>query len=381
MIYLDNAATTYPKPESVYKNVMEAMTEYGANPGRGSHQMAIKGARVIYETRELLAQLFNLDDPMNAILTFNATDSLNLAIKGILKKGDHVVTTAMEHNSVLRPIKEIEGIGVENTIVPCGPDGRVNVKDIEDAIKSNTKMVVTTHVSNLTGTIFPIEEIGKMCKNKKVLYLVDASQSAGVLDIDLKKQNIDLLAMPGHKGLLGPQGTGVLLVNSEVEIKQLKEGGTGSESSKLYQPKFYPDKLEAGTHNLPGIAGLNAGLKYILNEGTKSICSHEKKVLELFVDELRKIHKIKIYGPESISYRSGVVPINIEGIDSSELAYILDTEYNIAVRPGLHCAPLAHKTIGTDKIGAVRFSVGPFTKEEEILSTVNALKEIVKNNN
>lgn len=376
MIYLDNAATTYPKPKSVYKNVMDAMTKYGANPGRGSHAMAIEGARVIYETRELLAELFNLDDPMKVILTFNATDGLNMAIKGILRPGDHVVTTAMEHNSVLRPIKELENIGVENTIVSCSHEGKINVQDIEAAIKTNTRMVVTTHVSNLTGTIFPIEKIGEMCKRRNVLYLVDGSQSAGVLEIDMQKQHIDFLAVPGHKGLLGPQGTGALLINSDAEIKELKEGGTGSESSNPHQPNFYPDKLEAGTHNLPGIAGLNAGLKYILNKGTKSILSHEKNILETFINEMRKNRKIVIYGPEDINDRSGVVPVNIAGMDSSEVAYILDTEYNIAVRPGLHCAPLAHKTIGTENIGAVRFGIGPFTKRSDVIAAVKALNEI-----
>jgi cysteine desulfurase family protein len=376
MIYLDNAATTYPKPKTVYKSVMDAMTRYGANPGRGSHAMAIEGARVIYETRELLAELFNLDDPMRVILTFNATDGLNMAIKGILKPGDHVVTTAMEHNSVLRPIKEMENNGVENTIVSCSNEGKINVEDIEAAIKSNTRMVVTTHVSNLTGTIFPIEKIGEICKKRNVLYLVDGSQSAGVLEIDMIKQHIDFLAVPGHKGLLGPQGTGALLINNDAVIKELKEGGTGSESSNPHQPDFYPDKLEAGTHNLPGIAGLNAGLKYILNKGTKSILNHEKNILETFINEMRKNPKIVIYGPEDISDRSGVVPINIEGMDSSEVAYILDTEYNIAVRPGLHCAPLAHKAIGTENIGAVRFGVGPFTKRTDVMAAVKALNEI-----
>ncbi|MEL7649522.1 MAG: aminotransferase class V-fold PLP-dependent enzyme [Sedimentibacter sp.] len=376
MIYLDNAATTYPKPKQVYQSVMDAMTKYGANPGRGSHAMAIEGARVIYETRELLCQLFNLEDPMRVIFTFNATDGLNMAIKGILRQGDHVVTTSMEHNSVLRPISELEKYGVEHTIVQCAPDGTVNVNDIENAIKSNTRLVVTTHVSNLTGTIFPIEKIGEMCRRRSVLYLVDGSQSAGVMEIDMQRQKIDLLAVPGHKGLLGPQGTGALLINTDAEIRQLKEGGTGSESSSMYQPNFYPDKLEAGTHNLPGIAGLNASLKYILNKGTKSILKHEKSILELFINEMKKNPKIKIYGPEDIDLRCGVVPVNIEGKDSSEVAYILDTEYNIAVRPGLHCAPLAHKTIGTDKIGAVRFGVGPFTTKADVMAAVKALNEI-----
>ena len=376
MIYLDNAATTFPKPTAVYQNVMDAMKNYGANPGRGSHAMAIKGAKVIYETRELLAQLFNLDDPLRVIFTFNATDGLNLAIKGLLKPGDHVITTSMEHNSVLRPVTELQKKGVEVTIISCGLDGNVNVIDIENAIKSNTKLIITTHVSNLTGNIFPIEEIGNMCKLHHIPYLLDAAQSAGVLDIDVKKYNIDFLAVPGHKGLLGPQGTGALIINSDIQMDQLKEGGTGSESSSLNQPNFYPDKYESGTLNLPGIAGLNAGLKYIINRGTKSIYSHEKDMLDLFIKEIKKNPKIKIYGPENICDRCGVVPVNIIGVDSSEVSYLLDTKYNIAVRSGLHCAPLAHKTIGTEKIGAVRFSVGPFTKETEIFAAVKALNEI-----
>ena len=376
MIYLDNAATSFPKPSSVYESVMKAMKVYGANPGRGSHAMAIEGARIIYETRELLADLFNLDDPLRVIFTFNATDSLNMAIKGILKRGDHVVTTEMEHNSVLRPIKELEKSGVENTIVKCGTDGSINVYDLEKAIRDNTKLIVTTHVSNLTGTIFPAEEIGKVCRAYKIPYLLDASQSAGVFTIDMKKYNISFLAVPGHKGLLGPQGTGALLLNSDIEVKQLKEGGTGSQSASLDHPNFYPDKLEAGTHNLPGIAGLNAGLKYILKRGTESIYSHEKNLLDIFITELKKNPKIKIYGPESIEDRIGVVPINIEGMDSSEVANILDREYGIAVRPGLHCAPLAHKAIGTEKLGAVRFGVGPFNKKKDIMAAVKALKEL-----
>lgn len=376
MIYLDNAATSYPKPNTVYQNVMKAMTEYGANPGRGSHAMAIEGAKVIYETRELIAQLFNLEDPLNVIFTFNATDSLNLAIKGLLKPGDHVITTSMEHNSVLRPVTELQKKGVENTIVGCDREGKIRAEDLEKEIRPNTRLIVTTHVSNLTGTILPVEEIGNLCRKYKIPYLVDASQSAGVLDIDLKKMNIDFLAFPGHKGILGPQGTGILLINSDVRLNQLKEGGTGSESSNLNHPDFYPDKFEAGTHNLPGIAGMNAGVRYILSKGTKSIYSHEKSLLDIFINEAKKNPKIEIYGPKDINDRCGVVPVNISGMDSSEVAYMLDTNYNIAVRPGLHCAPLAHKTIGTEKIGAVRFSVGPFNTKTEILTAVKALNEI-----
>jgi cysteine desulfurase family protein len=378
MIYLDNAATTFPKPKSVINKMVDCMTRYCANPGRSSHAMAIEGAKLIYETRELVAQLFNFDDPMRVIFTYNATDSLNMAIKGFLQQGDHVITTSMEHNSVLRPIHQLRTIGVENTIVQCNNEGLININDIEMAIKSNTKLIVTTHVSNLTGSIFPISEIGKLCKKYNIAYLVDAAQSAGVLDIDMKQYNIDMLAAPGHKGLLGPQGTGVLLVGKNVDLRQLKEGGTGSESSNLSQPNFYPDKLESGTPNLPGIAGLNAGIYYILNKGLKSIYSHEKKLLDLLIDELSKNAKIEIYGPKDKNQRCCVLPLNIKGMDSSELAFVLDNQYNIAVRPGLHCAPLAHKSINTQSIGAIRLSVGPFTKRQEIIYTINALNEISK---
>lgn len=376
MIYLDNAATSFPKPESVYKGVIEAMTIYGANPGRGSHAMAIRGAKAIYETRELIAKLFNCKDPLSVIFTSNATDSLNLAIKGILKPGDHVVTTSMEHNSVLRPIFTLEKKGVQNTIVECEKDGSINIDKIEKAIKENTKLVVTTHVSNLTGTIMPIKKIGELCKKRNVVYLVDAAQSSGVLKIDLEDMNIDLLAFPGHKGLLGLQGTGGLIINSDIVLEGFKEGGTGSKSSSVYQPDFLPDKYESGTPNLPGIVGLNMGIKYILNEGQESILRHEKKIIDLFIDKLKKVDNVKIYGPRDSINRSGVVSLNIKDMDSAEVAYILDSEYEIAVRSGLHCAPLAHKTIGTENEGAVRFSFGPFNTEEEIIIAANAIKEI-----
>lgn len=376
MIYLDNAATTYPKPKIVYKSVMECMTNYCANPGRSSHSMAIRGAKNIYDTRELVASFFNFEDPLRVIFTSNATDSLNLAIKGLLKSGDHVITTSMEHNSVLRPITFLEQFGVENTIINCNKYGMIDTNEIEEAIKENTRLVVTTHVSNLTGTIFPINKIGQICKKNNIIYLLDASQSAGVIKIDMEESNIDMLAAPGHKGLLGPQGIGILLIKNGIELHELKQGGTGSESSKMTQPSFCPDKYESGTPNLPSIVGLNSGIKYILTKGLNAIYSHEKILLDIFINELKKNPKIEIYGPLDNKYRSSVVCLNIIGKDSSEVAYILDSKYNIAVRPGLHCAPLAHKTIGTDKIGAVRFSISVFTRKEEIMYAVKALNEI-----
>ncbi len=376
MIYFDNAATTFPKPASVYEAMMDCMTRYCANPGRGSHDMAIEGAKIIYETRELISEFFNNSDPMRVIFTSGATESLNLALKGVLKPGDHVITTSMEHNSVIRPIRALEKIGVENTIVECSSEGLLDIDTLVSEIRPNTKVVITTHVSNLTGSILPIKDIGRICRENNIFYVVDAAQSAGVIEIDMDECNISMLVAPGHKGLLGPQGVGILVLADNVDLKSLIEGGTGSLSSSLLQPDFYPDKLESGTPNLPGIVGLNFGIKYILNVGIKSIYSHEKKLLDTFIDEVSKNVKIEIYGAKDKNMRSGALALNIIGMDSSNVASILNDKYKIAVRPGLHCAPLAHKTIGTENIGAVRFSVGPFTTIEEIHSAINALNEI-----
>lgn len=379
MIYLDNAATSFPKPKEVSEAVYDCMMNYCANPGRSSHKLAIKGAMKIYDTREKVANFFNFDDPMRVIFTSNATQSLNIAIKGYLKKGDHVIVSAMEHNSILRPVHDLkDNSGVEVTIIKCDEEGRLDSEDVRKAIKSNTKLIAMTYVSNLTGSILPAKEIGEIAKDNGVAYLMDASQAAGVLKIDMKAMNIDMLACPGHKGLLGPEGTGVLLVGENIDLIHIVEGGTGSESHNLRQPDFYPDKLEAGTPNLPGIAGLNAGIDYINRRGLESIISHEKNLLDLLVTELRKNPKIVMYGPKDINERSGCLPINVEGVDSSEVAYILDDKYDIAVRPGKHCAPLAHETIGTEILGAVRLSVGPFSKEEDIIKAVAALNEISK---
>lgn len=378
MIYFDNAATSFPKPTIVYDRIMEVMKEYGANPGRAGHKMALKAGREIYETREILAKLFNIKNPMNVIFTFNCTDGLNLGIKGILKAGDHVVTTSMEHNSVLRPLKHLGREGVEVTIVQGDSKGRVSPSDIESAIKSNTKMIITTHVSNLTGTIMPIMEIGKIARKHGLIYMVDGAQSAGVYDIDVEKMNIDLLAFPGHKGLLGPQGTGGLYIREDLKLKELKEGGTGSASDILYQPDILPDKFESGTPNAPGIIGLGEGVKYILETGMGNIRKKEEELTSHFIEELLKIDGIKIYGPLNAKEQGAVVTLNIRDEDSSEVSYILDEEYNIGVRSGLHCAPLAHKTVGSFKQGAVRFSFGPFNTHEEIEMGVKAIKKISK---
>lgn len=378
MIYLDNAATTYPKPEKVYETIDDCMRNYCANPGRSGHKMAYKSAMVVEETRDKIARLFNIKNPMDVVYTFNATDSLNLAIKGFLKPGDHVVTTSMEHNSVLRPIMQLENIGVSHTFVNADKDGRVNPSDIETAINEKTRLIVTTHASNVVGTLVDIKFIGEIAKKHKIAYLVDASQSAGVYNINIGELNIDMLAMPGHKCLLGPQGTGVLYVNNKIRLKSQREGGTGSNSEEIIQPNLYPDKYESGTHNTPGIAGLGAGVDFILETGIDNIRRHEEELTQYFIDGVSKIENLILYGPKSAKEKAAVVAINIGDMDSGEVTFRLNSEFDIATRSGIHCAPLAHQTIGTIKQGAVRFSFGYFNTKSDVDKAIEALRIIAK---
>lgn len=379
MIYLDNAATTYPKPECVYEAIMDCMKNYCANPGRAGHKLAMKAAREIYDTRENIAKLFNVDNPMNIVFTNNATDSLNLAIKGLVKSGDHIITTSMEHNSVIRPIKALEKNNVENTVVQCDKDGFLNIEDLKSAIKPNTKLIVTTHASNVCGTLIDIKSVGEVAKENNILYLVDASQTAGVYDIDTKKINVDMIAAPGHKCLLGPQGTGILYIREGLELNILKEGGTGSKSEDLFQPNLLPDKYESGTHNTPGIVGLNQGVKFIFEEGIDNIRKHEEDLCEYMLNRLEEVPNIVIYGPKDSKKRAAVISINIGNMDSGEITFLLDSEYDIATRSGIHCAPLAHKTLGTLEQGAVRFSLGYFNTKQDIDTAIEALKQIANN--
>jgi cysteine desulfurase / selenocysteine lyase len=379
VIYLDNAATTFPKPEEVYERINEVMRKYGANPGRSGHRLALEAGRIIYDSRETVAKFFNIDNPMQLVFTSNATDALNLGVKGLLKSGDHVITSSMEHNSVLRPLKTLEKRGViELTIIECDFEGQINLADIVSAIKVNTKLIITTHASNVTGTIFPIKDIGKIASDRGIIYMVDAAQTAGLYDIDVKEMNIDLLAVAGHKSLLGPQGTGALYVKDGILLETIREGGTGSKSEHLYQPEMMPDRLECGTPNTHGIAGLAAGVEYIKRIGIENIRLHEEKLAKHFIDAISEIDQIKIYGPKDYSKRVPVISMNIGDEDSSEIGYILDEAFEIGVRPGLHCAPLAHKTIGSFEQGTVRFSIGAFTTKEEIERAIEAVKEIAK---
>lgn len=376
MAYFDNAATSYPKPKVVYDKIMEAMVEYGANPGRSGHKRALRLNREIYNTRLKISKLFNIKNPMNLVFTFNCTESLNIGIKGVLKPGDHVITTSMEHNSVLRPIAFLQKMGIKSTIVQGDTEGRINPRDIENSIRKDTKLIVTTHISNLTGTIMDIEAIGEIARKHGLLYLVDGAQSAGVYDLDMEKINIDMLAFPGHKGLLGPQGTGGLYIREGLDVASTFQGGTGSTSHSLEQPDMLPDKFESGTANGPGIVGLGAGVKYIIDMGIENIRKKEEDLTKFFIEEVRKINGVKLYGPLEKGRQAPVVSLNIKDADSSEISYILDEEYDIAVRPGLHCAPLAHKTIGTFDQGVVRFSFGYENTFEEIEYALRAINDI-----
>jgi cysteine desulfurase / selenocysteine lyase len=376
MLYFDHGATSYPKPKNVIAGMIRALEDFCANPGRAGHQSALQASREIYDAREVVAGFFNIKDPKQLIFTLNCTEALNLGIKGVLKSGDHVITTSMEHNSVLRPIKALEKEGVENTIIQCNKDGSLPLEKVDQSIQENTRLIVLTHSSNLTGTLMPIAEVGKIARERGILFLVDAAQTAGLYPIDVEKMYIDLLAAPGHKSLLGPQGSGFLYIKEGLYLKTLKEGGTGSKSQDFVQPDILPDRYESGTPNTPGIIGLKEGIQYIQQQGRENLLRHEESLVKYFLQEVSKLDYIEVYGPKDCKKQSPVVALNFRGMDSSEIAYILDSVFNIAVRPGLHCAPLAHKTIGTLEQGAVRFSFGYSTTMEEVAKGIEAIKTI-----
>lgn len=378
MIYLDNAATSFPKPEEVYQAVDKALRVDGANPGRSGHKMALQAGRIIFETRELLAELFHIDDPMQVVFTANATSALNLGIKGYLKKGDHVLLTGMEHNSVIRPIKALEKDEVEHTVVSCSPQGIINLRELENAIKPNSKMIVALHASNVTGGIMPIDAIGKLSRKHNLVFFLDASQTAGIYDLDINALKLDLMAFTGHKSLLGPQGTGGLYIRKGLNLEEILQGGTGSKSDQIRQPKMMPDRYESGTLNTPGIAGLGAGIKFILERGLEEIKGHEIYLAQYMWERLTEIKKVHLYGTGNFTNQAPVISLNLVGFDSSETAYLLDHHYDLAVRPGLHCAPLAHETIGTLQQGTVRFSIGYFNTKKDVDQAIDALYDIAR---
>ena len=374
MIYLDNAATSFPKPSKVYEEVINCMKNYCANPGRGSHNMAIKSALKVMESRNLISEIFNIRNPFNIVFTHNATEALNIAIKGLLKKGDHVISTVLEHNSVLRPLNSMAKHGVEVTLISSDKAGFINPLDIKDEIKFNTKAIIINHASNVLGSIQDINSIGKIAKKYGVKFIVDASQSAGSISIDVERDNIDLLAFPGHKG---PQGTGALYIRDGIELKSFKEGGTGSISNSIDQPKELPDRFESGTLNTPGIVGLCEGVKFIKKIGIENIYNEEMQLMDQLIRELKKLDFVKIYGSTSLKNRLSVLSINIEGIDASIVGEELN-DAEIAVRTGYHCAALIHKVIGTEYIGTVRISPGCFNTSKDIDEFIKNIIKIYK---
>lgn len=375
MIYFDNAATTLKKPKEVAVAVYEAINNF-SNASRGSYELSLNSERIILSTRERLKKLFNADSPNCIAFTNNSTEALNIAIKGLINKNDHIITTSFEHNSVLRPIYEMENIGTEVTIIKADKRGIINYNEIENNIKENTKAIICSHASNVIGDILNVSLIGKIAKKYKLIFILDASQTAGCVPIDIKNNFIDVLCFTGHKGLMGPQGTGGLCVRKDLLIKPLKTGGTGIKSYSKTHPKDMPTRLEAGTLNGHGIAGLNAALEFIENETIEKIMKHDRELSRYFYDSIKDIENIKFYGNYETDNRVSIVALNIGEIDSSKISDILSNDYNIATRPGAHCAPLMHEALGTVNQGIARFSFSYFNTFEEIEKGIEAIKEI-----
>lgn len=377
MIYLDNAATTMQKPQCVIDAVVAAMTSMG-NAGRGANEASLSASRVIYDTREKLCRLFGGDNPKQVVFTNNSTESLNIAMKGILNPGDHVITTMLEHNSVLRPLYEMEKQGVRLTVVKSNGEGKIDISELEAAIAEDTKMIVCTHGSNLTGNCVDVEAIGAIAEKKGVIFVVDASQTAGVFPIDVKRMHIDVLCFTGHKGLLGPQGTGGLYVREGVSIRPLKSGGSGVQTYSKSHPSQMPTALEAGTLNSHGIAGLHAAIQYLEETGIDKIRETEQRLMWKFYEGVKEIPEVKVYGDFSSKERCAIVTLNIGDYDSGEVSDALLTDYGISTRPGGHCAPLMHEALGTVEQGSVRFSFSHYNTEEEVETAIRAVKELAQ---
>ena len=381
MIYFDNAATSWPKPPQVKEAMNRFMEEVGANPGRSGHFRSIEAARVVFETREALSVLFHVKDSSRIVFTLNATESINLALKGLLKSGDHVITSSMEHNSVMRPLRDLEKKGVELSILPCSKEGMLDSHEVEGKIQSHTRMIVLNHASNVTGTLLPIKEVGKIARAHDLLFLVDAAQSAGSYPLDVEKDGIDLMAFTGHKSLYGPQGTGGLVVGERINEKEmipLKQGGTGSRSEFEEQPDFLPDCFESGTPNGVGLAGLLAGVQFILGKGVEQIRQNEMALVSKLIRGLGNIPRVKLYGPQLQEDRVPTVSFTFTHLTPSKGALRLEKEFGILCRPGLHCAPAAHHTLGTFPEGTIRFGLSVFNTEAEVETALQAVSRISK---
>lgn len=380
-IYLDNASTTFPKAPNVASAMADYITNRGININRGSYALAYDVEDIIYTTRQRLHTLFNGHDPAHVIFTQNVTMSLNMVIKGLLKAGDHVLVSSMEHNAVMRPLTQLLDKGIAFDTIPCDSTGSIQIESIEPLIRPNTVALIINHASNVCGTIQPLESIGPICKTHNLQFIVDAAQTAGVIPIDVKACHIDALCFTGHKGLLGPQGIGGIILTKEMAqtLTPLIAGGTGSFSHLETMPTHMPDAFESGTLNLPGIIGLNEGLDYIESQGMENIHNHELVLTQSFLEGLQSIDRINIVGKQNIQDRTAVVSITIDGMDPANIAYELESTYHIMTRVGLHCAPRAHQTLGTYPEGTVRFSFGYANTHKDVESALSALHRIVKN--
>ena len=379
-LYLDNAATTFPKPSSVACAISEYINNIGGNVGRGTYESSYAAGEVVYNTREMLSSLFGFNNPLNVIFTSNITCSLNMIIKGLFKPGDHVIVSSMEHNAVMRPLTTMSQKGVTFDRALCSNEGVLDPKKVEELIRPETKAVIMTHGSNVCGTLLPVEQVGEICRKHGIYFIMDSAQTAGVLDIDFNRLNLSILAFTGHKGLMGPQGIGGFLVAPEVtsQLEPLIEGGTGSLSESEEQPAFMPDRYESGTLNIPGIYGLNAALKFINKTGIHNIHAKEMELTKQFLEGVLSIDKLQVIGLKGVSNRTSVVSLNFPQHDNSEIAFRLDREFGIMTRVGLHCAPSAHKTLGTMPAGTVRFSPGYFNTHEDIEYALSAINNVLK---
>lgn len=375
MIYLDNAATSYPKPRGMVAAMEECILKYCGNPGRSGHSMSMKTGEEVYHARRKIASLFGIKQPERLVFTQNTTEALNMGLKGVLQSGDHVITTTMEHNSVLRPLKALEKRGVSQSVIRADREGFIKASEIEKAIRKDTKLIAITAASNVTGTRMPLEEIGELARRRGILFLVDGAQGAGSMAIDVERMHIDMLAFPGHKGLLGPQGTGALYVSPEIRLRHIMEGGTGTDSKSRFQPCEFPEGYEAGTINAPAIIGLGYSAEFVEKIGPAVIGKYEEELIGWLDERLDEMDFVKRYGPDACR-KTGISLINIRGVGAEEVTSVLSSKYGIAVRGGYHCAGLAHKTIGTWEEGAVRISAGPFNTRKDMEKLADAIREI-----
>ena len=381
MIYFDNAATSWPKPPGVAEAMVHFIDDVGANPGRSAHRLAVESGHIVYNAREAVAGLFNAPDTLRVVFGPNVTEALNLALRGLLRPGDHVVTSSMEHNSMMRPLRALERQGVGVTVVPCSAEGFLDPADVAAALRPNTVLIALNHASNVVGTLLPVAEVAGIARDHGVILLVDAAQTGGAYPIDVQADGVDLLAFTGHKSLYGPMGTGGLIVGARVDVgrmEPLKRGGTGSRSEQEEQPDFLPDMCESGTPNAVGLAGLEAGVRWVLERGVAAIRAHEVALAQRLIDGLMGVPGVTVYGGRDASQQTATVSFNVAGMEPSDVGLRLDENHGIMCRVGLHCAPAAHRTIGTFPVGTVRFGLGALNTVDEVDAAVAAVEQLAR---